>query len=391
MRTLPLGLLLALPLAVGLPRAATAEEAPSPAERSAEVRARLGAPEKPLRFEGDISLSGRRIGRVRWSAEPSEHEGKPTWLVRERFIREGGAARVAEESEFHLGADLSVLAGTSTTSTPTAEAEYRFERSESGVRVRSGPPGGRQRFLGIREGTHISMGTAALLLFLRAVPEEPATWSLPLLEPSRVEDERTAALSDLALEVLGASTGRVGDEERPTWKVRSVAASGEARDLHFDPATRELLRIEGAIPRLLVVPAGHGGAEPEWFDRVEEPSRDAHEAFVKFGRGYHIPRRDLLEAAFHWPSMLEHEKAAGTWDPARPIEEFRDAWVAEFVGMSKHRALADCDDLLMQTLLFAQETVAEDGRVRIATHPAYGGHVYTLAPVEGTWFIVAVD
>ena len=112
---------------------------------------------------------------------------------------------------------------------------------------------------------------------------------------------------------------------------------------------------------------------------------------MKFGRGYHRPRRDLLADAFHWPSMLKHALAEQRYEPGTTEEQIRKDWIDVFVGMSKHRTKGDCDDLLFQIFMTSEETEHEDGSVSLRTLPAYGGHTYRMQEIDGRWWIVHID
>jgi hypothetical protein len=249
----------------------------------------------------------------------------------------------------------------------------------SGVRVTAEGPDGKRDIVGKREGQGFTFGMAACLLFLREIPADPGVWFLPVVAPALSGHDARAGVEDATIETLGAGQPARITTQRESWAVR------------FAEGTRDPVAVVGTMPRLQMVPPGEAGPAPEWWDHVEEPSQSAMDAFIRFGRGYHLPRRDLLEKAFHWPSMLEHEVKAGTWDKAQPLEAFREAWIKEFESMSKHRTEADADDLLVQTMMFGSETTDESGRVVLKTHPAYGGFAYTMASVDGEWKIVTVD
>ncbi|MFM8979430.1 MAG: hypothetical protein ACKOSS_03065 [Planctomycetia bacterium] len=368
----------------------------TPLERARAVRATLGLPAAPWSFEGELVGLGARLGSVTLAAEPGTFGEAPCWVVSERTVREHGAARVVSESTLFLGPDLSLLRSELAQRAPGGSyllaagwREGRLEVHEEG--------GSEARAAALEAPAAATSGLFALLAFARALPARElavpgAAWRLEVADARLAfGDEQgrplPAGLADLEVTVVA------GAAARETLVLEARAASGRALRLHLDRATRAVQRIEGLAPALSIVARGTPGLPPApaWFARVGEPPQDALAAFVTFGRGYHLPRRDLLEAAFHWPSMRDHEVAAGTYPAGTPLERVRDDFCAEFERMSKHRTEGDCDDLLVQLLLSATITVHADGSVTVDTLPAYGDHAYTMAPRDGRWWIVRVD
>ena len=147
----------------------------------------------------------------------------------------------------------------------------------------------------------------------------------------------------------------------------------------------------GRMPTTSFVAAQNAGETPDWFDAVDGVPKSARQAFIKFGRGYHRPRKDLLSDAFHWPSLHAQAIAQGRYEKGTPIDRIRQDWIDTFVGMSKHRTKGDCDDLLFQILMTSREVTNEDGSVTLHTLPVYGGHAYRMAERDGRWYIVAID
>ena len=118
---------------------------------------------------------------------------------------------------------------------------------------------------------------------------------------------------------------------------------------YLDKKTRGLISAVMPEGKVTLVPRGAGG------ERIvleeEKPAETWQQAFLKFGFGYHMARRNLLAAAFHWDTMYEYEtKASKSWPASKPVEEFRDAWIQEFVNQSKNRTRFATQRLLSMTL-----------------------------------------
>ncbi len=365
--------------------------------RSAKMRAALPAPSEGFRFEADLVIGDYKIGSAVISAEPSSVKGQPAWLVRETTRREAGEAAVLSEWSGFLAQDLSLLRGESIHRAPSGNRSHTYTRTDDGIEtvhhLKTGKAG--PVWTAFRPGT--TTGLVSVVLFLQALPDEEAVYVLPGYDPLYVRTPKAGSgafpvdLVDAHVEVLGNTSFDRGLTTRPTWAARVTAKTGRVYVVHLDRATRALVAVEGVMPKVTLAPKGTGGKTIDWFEYAEKTPRNAHDVFVKFGRGYHLPREDLLADAFHWPTMLKHEIEAGSYEAGTKIERVRKDWIDEFVRRSKHRTVGDCDDLLMQIFMTATETTNEDGSVTIATIPAYGGHAYRCEQIDGRWYIVRVD
>lgn len=368
---------------------------PTPRERglqaTAEARARLGFLAETLRFEGDATLDGAKLGDVLVEARPAARDGRPAYEVVEWQDRRGGEGHVESETRLVLAEDLSIISGSRRTRSPSGASLSTFERrGETMFFVQE--DGGKETFRGeVAAPPRATLGSAAALVLLQgtALPDEGTTWILPVFDPRfarPIQPGQPAPAvgdTDLTLEI-GPAGGATRD-------VVVRAAGGYESVWHLDPTSKQLLGATGRMTRMSWAPRGSGAEAADWFDRIEGRPESAHQAFVRFGRGYHLPRVDLLHAAIEWPRMLEKGIAQGAWPKGTTLEAFRKAWVDEFVARSKNRTPADCDDLLVQIFLTMSSTTHEDGSVEFRSMPAYGGHRYTLAPVEGEWKIVAIE
>ncbi len=357
--------------------------------RGAALRAALGAPDAPFRFEGQLVFEGFGLGTFTLEAEPVERAEKPAWWVVERLVREAGQGRVVQELACFLAADLTLLQGESLYRAPTGESVTTFGRREGRMEVTEAEGTGATRTAEVDVPADALIGLFAPVRLLLSCPDRVSgDLILPVFEPRHAFPDEAgkpapAGLADLLLRPgQGMAHGR---------HAQASAASGRAFTLLLEGGFAGVL---GERPRWQIRPAGGPeGSRPariDWFDRIGQPPQSPWQAFCTFGRGYHLPRRDLLEQAFHWPSVRDHEVAAGTFPPEATPEQVRDYYVAEFEGMSKHRTEADCDDLLVQ-LLVSSEITHAPGSVKVSSPPVFGGHAYTMKQVGDRWAIVAID
>ncbi len=361
------------------------------AEAARTARRRLDAPSRPYRFDGDLVLDGAAIGRVRIEATPASEGGEPAWDVLETTERRGGDAIVRSESSYRLAQDLTVLRGEQRVATPTGGWQMRFERVGDRMRLHWGSGESRTTTEGL-VGPDATMGTLAVLLLARdAAPRDAAIhWVLPSFDPRFVRAPNAGSGSvptgdtDLTVDV-----GAPADGARD---VRVRSRLGFETVYHVSTTDGVVRGATGVVPRSGWAPAGEGGPAPDWFDAIEGTPRNAWQAFIKFGRGYHLPRRDLLEVAVDWAALHAHEIAEGHWPPNTSLDTVREAWIEEFVSQSKHRSTGDCDDLLMQIFLTMSVTREGDGSITFAATPLYGGHRYRIADGgRDGWRIVKID
>jgi hypothetical protein len=381
------------------------EPAPSPAlARTRALRATLPEPTGTFLFEADLCGLGHRLGSVSVSAEPGTYHDKPCWVVSERTVREAGKGRVVSELTAFLAPDLSLLRGETYYKAPSGGAVTSFGWRDGVLEVVEQGDGGASRSAAPSVPASATVGMFALLTLLKALPADgEKDWHLEAFDARfAFGDDKgqplPTDLADLALTVEGPSTlteGALYLLGRPTHAVRARAGWGRELVVHLDPATRAPRGVVGVVPGMHLLPARSQAVAPRptptWFDAVGQPPKGPFEAFVTFGRGYHLPKRELLEQAFHWPSMREAEIASGQYKDDVALEKVRDDWVAEFERMSKHRTEGDCDDLIIQLMASATITLGEDGSLTIDTLPAFGDHAYTMAERDGRWWIVKVD
>ena len=389
--------------AVGL-AGASAEAFATPLERAVtRTQQRLRAMPVPARsfsFLGEVRLDGTAVGTVMLSAEPASVGGAPAWRVIESETIAAGAAVIEDEVSGFLRPDLGVLRGEQLAKRPEGTFHVTYARKPGGLETVAHTADGPQApvLLGAPEGA--MTGLVPVLLFLREVPETPAHYVLPGWDPRYAQTPKAGtgtfslSRSDLHVEVRGILgvracldlLGVVG----PALHAHCERRNGEIFDVYLHAARRHLLAVDGIMPRLRVQARGATGKQLDWYDAVEGEPATWRQAFVKFGRGYHMARRDLLADAFHWPSMVTRALAEKRYEPGTSEEKVRDDWIEVFLGMSKHRTAGDCDDLLFQIFMTSAVTEHADGAVSLRTLPVYGGHTYRMQLVGARWWIVQI-
>lgn len=365
--------------------------------RADAIRSRLPVRGPGWRYDGELLLGEYDIGSARLEMRPTTFEGEPAWLVTERTQRSAGEAVVTSELTAFLGTDLRVLRGESRHSAPEGRTGSTYEREASTIVTRHHNPQGSSAPLVHPAHDQATIGLVSVVAFLAAVPEAPETYVLPGFDPRYVSTPKAGSgrfpqdIADLYVEVKGPSAYSTGTRLTQTISASVSTKTGRRYTVHVDRASRALVAVVGGLPSLTIAPKGTQGQVPDFFDTDRDDPRSAYECFIRFGRGYHLPRRDYLTKAFHWPRMLRHDIRSGAYPQGTPQTTYQKAWIDEFVSRSKHRTIGDCDDLLLQILMTSKESHLPDGGIQIATLPAYGGHVYTIQQVDGRWFITQID
>ena len=380
---------------------ATAEGLQTPVERALfrarALRSALPAPTRALRWEGDLRLADTRVGRVLLLAEPTAFGGRPAWRVLESRTSRTGEAVVVYESAGFLDRDLRVLRGERLDRRPEGRSWSTYVRTPGGMETVSTVDGTRKKPELLAAPADAVAGLVPVLLFLRAVPAVPALYVLPGFDPRFASPPKAGTGSlvfnraDVTIDVEPKARLEIGGQGRASMRARCSYRSGIAYDIHVDRESRDLLAVVGRMPTLSYLPPDAAAKKVTWYDAVESAPKSARQAFVKFGRGYHLPRPDLLADVFHWPSLKSQAIRQARYDKDVPEATIRKDWIDVFVGMSKHRTKADCDDLLFQMFMTSTETTNADGSVSIQTLPVYGGHTYRCKQIGERWYIVAID
>lgn len=371
-------------------------------ERTRALRARLPAPreEDAIDFRGQVCLEDARVGSVWLRATPTSHEGRPAWSVLESKFLETGASRVESETAGIVAPDLTLLRGTRVDKRPAGAAHVTYERVAGGMRVVTRVGDKVQTNL-LGAGADAMTGLVPVLLFLRHVPHEPAHYLLSGWDPRFAGKPKAGSGSfafhraDVHVHVTGMGQieppGSAGGGARPVLTADCTLRSGRRFEVQVFTDTGEVWMVGGGMPKTYYIDARVARVAPDWYEAIEGRPASAWQAFIKFGRGYHRPRRDLLADAFHWPSMHAQAIAQGRYPEGTPLERIKEDWIETFVGMSKHRTKGDCDDLLFQILMTSRQEEHEDGAVTLHTLPVYGGHSYRMREIDGRWWIDAID
>jgi hypothetical protein len=372
-----------------IPRAS--DDAASVSARSAAIRAALPPPTEAWTWTRDLEFDGFRLGTVTIEAEPATLSDRPVWLVLERTVREAGEGRVVSESSCFLTPDLALLRGETVLRAPGGTESFFFGRREGAMEVTVSA--------GEEEQTVVADvpadATIGLFPLIRVVESMFAgddgavpSLKLPVFDPRQAFGDGEGKPIPPGRADVTLALGETADR---THSVQASNASGRGSTLLVDHGSRKVESVHGKFPHWDLVPAGSDAKKPDWFERVGQTPETAYQAFCNFGRGYHLAKRELLESAFHWESMREHEIAAGTYPADVTLEKVKEDYIAEFLRMSKHRTAADCDDLLTQILVTSEIKKAPDGTVAIAAIPVYGGHTFHCGPKDGRWWILKVD
>ncbi len=373
-------------------------------EAAASVRRKLPMPlpNKALRFEGDVVIDKIWAGEVKYTAQATMFARKPVWQVTEDVFIDYGGVETRVKRKFHLAKDLSLMGGNLERTREGRGASLVFARSADGFRVirteKSEVGNGETQTFEVTARKDATYGRVAQLLFLRACPAgEKTTFALPtvsfdelVVEPP---EEATVPEADpTVVSIRGDGTFDTAGKARKSWIAATRRGKAEF-DIHLDPESRALIGIVAKTTSAHVVPKGAAG-ERVTLDE-EKPAKSWKQAFLKFGYGYHMARKKLLAEAFHWDTMYAYEtEVAKSWPTSRPVEEFKEAWIAEFIANSKHRPRVDTERLLSMTLATGKAQKKGDDRIVFAAHANFGGgtqRTYHLQKIDGLWYIVRVD
>jgi len=359
-------------------------------------------PNKALRFEGDIVINKVWAGEVKYTAQATKFARKAVWQVTEEVYIDFGGVETRVKGKFHLAQDLSLMWGNLERLREGRGASLVFARSATGFRVlrteKTEAGSGETKTFDVAAQKNATFGRVAQLLFLRAVPESAKkTFALPTVafDALATAAPKKASIPEAdptVLETKGKGRYDAAGKAQPSWVTATRRGKVEF-DVHLAPKTRTLIGVVAKTTSAHIVPKGAAG-ERVTLDE-EKPSKTWQQAFLKFGYGYHMAREKLLAEAFHWETMHEYESTvAKSWPAERSVEEFKQAWIKEFVAQSLHRPRSDTERLLSMTLATGKPQKKGDDKVIFAAHANFGGgtqRTYHLQRIEGLWYIVRVD
>lgn len=375
-------------------------------ERAAVVRAAIPAPLEPedgkpgldFKFEGDVIQAGENAGSVTYRIDVGTFRDEPVWLVSEEFVDEFGGSRAVTESTLYLKADLSLVKGEWKRTLSDQVVRLTFKRDGDGFDVQRAVQRGTEEPVESRKRVpappDATFGRGAMLIFLRHAPSTATDYLLPIVNleaaiPAVNEHEIPVASDPLRVEVLGGAKYGEGKAAREAWMVK-IARSGNTAEAYFTPKSHELLAIDSIRPpEIRTVPKGQGGAKPVYED--DKPATTWKAAYLKFGHGYHLAVIKWLDAAIHWDTMYRHEIASGSLTKDTKLEDFKAAFIAEFLKTSKHRPRTQADSILLAALQTSEIRNEKDGTVRILTSPEFGGNIFHFQAIDGIWYITRID
>lgn len=394
--------ILALGATLTVAPGAWAEDKAASAAAKAGDKARAALPEpkegRELAYEGEVWIDGVWGGSVRLKAEVGSFAEKPCWLVTEDVFWDFSGTEWRVGLSATLRRDLTL---------ERAEVEHKVKGRVTRTtlaRGEGGWKGQRQVIEGENESPFedvsvaapagASLGLTALALLGRGpLPSGEAAFSLPWLDAVAWALAPATAPATLRWVAKGEGTFEAAPNAPPAWSAALEGLTWPSA-LHVDRKQRALLGFVGVLgEKAVVLPAGQRPAGAGFDERG--PARTWQAAFLKFGVGYHMARRELLEAAFHWPTMYEYETSlVDGWPKEKPLAEFKEAWIGEFLQRSLHRSRPETDDLLKMTLATGRPEEKGADRVIFHAHANFGGgqaRAYHFKRLDGVWYLVRME
>ncbi len=400
------GLLLGL---AGLLAAPTAAKDVDLAKATEVRRALLPAPTPAVRiaYEGDLARDGHKTGHVSISVRAQKFAGKSLWHVRQQFEGDAEGEQVRVKAAYHLAKDLSLHGGTYETEIRGSRSVLMFLRNAEGklsVTRTLTPWHGEARITThtLDVPANASFGTAAVLLLVRGLDASSApSFRLPVLPLHQLAWAPTSGdgkLEDVRIpsRVIDVTAGKGGDQMHVG--IAPGATEGAPPiEIVMDKAGKTLIKRTQGGPenRYSWTWLPKDTAKPRKVLPEEEESTQWEIAFRKFGYSYHMARPDLLEQAFHWPSMYAYEtEVSKSWDKAKPLDEFKQAWLDEFMANSLNRPRADTKKLIDGTLGSGKAQRIGSDKIVFKAHPQFGGGVqrtYHLQKFDGRWYLTRIE
>ncbi len=365
---------------------------------AAGAKARAGLPEpvegKGLAYDGELWVDGVWGGTVRVAVEAGELADKPCWLVTEDVFWDLSGTEWRVNVAATLRRDLSVERAEIDLKVGPRLTRFTLARAEGGWKgqkqVVEGENEGPFEDVAVAAPPGATLGLGALALLARG-PLPAGEPALGLTWLDAVAFARGGAQAPAAVRAVlkGEGAFEAAPGKPAAW---SAALEGLPTPTTLFAAKKEraLLGLTGWLDaKAVVLPAGQrpqGAALDE-----KGPARTWQAAFLKFGVGYHMAKRELLEEAFDWKAMYEYESSLEDgWPASKPLAEFKEAWIGEFLAQSLKRNRAETNDLLTMTLTTGRLEEKGPDRVIFHAHANFGGgqaRAYHLRRVEGVWFI----
>ena len=386
-----------LPVLIGVvwlslcPGPCAAEEAGT-SEAAPAFRESVPAPHpaKGWVFEGDVLIDDLWVGTLTVRLGVKRLPAGLRWQVSEELYVDLEGVETKQTLRYLMAGDLSLLNGRCRVERGEEAVTTVLMRAGDSIHVtrRHEKPGtdADNKMFAIKTPKEAAGGWAPLLHLARHVKPEPgATWRFPRLRLDRLAGLASIPAEPEGKRVLMLRTSPKSRVPGAAWQLTGAGPKDKLA-IHMNEDRTQIVRIEH--PTMTVVPKGKGADEGKSPD--PKPAKTWKEAFLKFGYGYHMAKPDMLEHAFHWPSMYEHEtQVTKTWKGG-PLEAFKKAWIGEFMAQSLKRSEKEARKLLRMTLASGNAERDGDDTIVFRAHRNFGGGVertYTLKRIDGVWFI----
>jgi len=387
-------------IAVLLPLCVSTSAQAGPGAKAAErVRAALAepSPERALTFAGDLWQGGEWKGSLRVTLEATQSDERMVWTSKEELRWIGGVADRHLTVTHTLARDLTVerveLARREGTREVLAYLAREGDALQGTSRVITGEEEGAGEPMKVAWPKAATGGLGAVVLLARAhaTPGDPALeldWG-----PTHLWNEAEApALRRLTLAAPDA-TGGEGSGHGLTLVPGLGGASTKAGTglLRLADGGAGVLGWTSVTGEADLLPVGRL-PQTARFDE-NKPAHAWQHAFRVFGVGYHMAKPELIERAFDWQALYDYETSIEDgWPSSRPLSEFKQAWMEEFLSQSKHRNRQETDELLAGTLTTGTLTVRSPDHVVLAAIAQFGGgtaRTYQLKRgADGIWRLI---
>ncbi|MHC5010180.1 MAG: hypothetical protein ACYTG6_04415 [Planctomycetota bacterium] len=379
----PLALLLLLPLA------ASAEDELSPDDRYARATGALPAPGEAggFTFDGDLVVNGALSGTCHFSAvpaaAPSDPDGPLHWKTTDRLTVGDGALRIE-----HVAYSTSALLPVEGRESDNSEGEraYAWKRESDAMKVVATGEGMADVARAAPHEDPSLTTLAAVFLFCRLAPMEPATYGTRSFDPSWDFLKAETPFREVVLEMRGEGTW----EERPALLVQGTRGKATL-DAAFDVETRDFLGArlfeEGRMD-LRFVPKG-SVAPPEGGDVLRSPATTPEAAAARAGYAFATADMEVLEDVIHWPTL--HEALRDPTDEEQPtLDEFRAGVLASLEQNLQPNPRGMIEGIVKSILGSDGLEVERQGEDRaVVTFPAMFRNLQVkVGEIDGVWYLV---
>jgi hypothetical protein len=375
------------------PAPAPAPAKPTAAERAEKVLAALPLPSvsDPWAFEADVFINGAVQGSARFTLTPVKEAGADLWKSSDgvRFGPvEAPAATIAMEALFDP--QLTTLSGTTVSASPgQPPVTFSWRRTPLGYGLERQEGEKEVERLMLRDVPYLKTSVSGLVRFLRAVPAEPATYAVQVLnQEANVGMTAETRVRAATIEVLGVKPFAIGGGEREVWLARVTQGTDDERFFAFDPKDRWLLTVTKPSSKLEIRRKGLEVAAktPEPPIDWKAPARTAEMAAMQVGRAFATCDLEALDKITWWPTAHEGLKK----DPTLAALEEGPRKEALFASL-KEKLPKFPPTMIEAGLVGARKELvvaaAGKGRKRVTFPPMFRSMVVDVIEVEGTWYL----